>query len=186
MQKPINLEHLARLAEHLDGIGERQAAIMARADLALLRDNQTVPYERLLHVAAELVHSGDTLLGNVRAEIGQIVDARNCEIAAAQGGPAVAELLDAVIALAVRLVAPYRNASRVRPEIGEQVVYVDLLPDLAGMDEATLAAHTGEVREIGPTRLRDSDPIMVLVRWPRSSQWVNVEQIAAVRMWRQP
>lgn len=179
MKKPINLEHVGRLAEHLDAIGEHQAAIIVRSDLTLLRMAETVPYERLLHVAAELVHDGDTQLHNVREQIAEHITAQRCWAAASEGGGAVAELVDAVIVMAVRLMAPYRNAGRAWPALGEKVMCLDVLAGIERMDDEALAAHTAVVRQIDPARHR------VRVEWPTSARWVGIEEIAAVQVWRQ-
>jgi len=180
MQKQINLGHLARLAEHLDAIGEREAAVMVRSDLASMRLGEPVQYERLLHVAAELVHDGDTQLHNVREQIATHITAQRCEAAAAEGGGAVGELVDAVIVMAVRLMAPYRNASRAWPAVGDKVVCLGVLPELAAMDDQTLFANTAVVQQIDPGAWR------ARVEWPTSARWVGIEEIAAVHVWRQP
>lgn len=178
MQKPINLDHVARLAEHLDAIGERQAAIIVRAALAQLREGEVVPYESLLRFASELVHDTDVQLEHVREVIAHRLSAQQCWVAAGQGGGAVAELLDTVIVMTVTLLAPHTHVSRGWPVVGEPVVRLSALPCIADSDSDTLAANTGVVAELDTAKRR------VRVQWPAGERWVDMDEIAAVRTWR--
>jgi hypothetical protein len=123
---------ISALAEHLDTFGDdgRQAAIVVRDVLSILRGGQDAYHGPLIQFAADLLHSvtvGDSLVG---------------------------------------------------PLVGESVITHAALRDVSEMDEASLQANIGIVRQLDSQRRR------ARVQWPTHTRWVYYDSIAAFRTWR--
>jgi len=185
MKQPDNLDRVAALAEHLDSLGtsdSRKAAMVVRDVLSILRSGTTAAYYGpLVQFAAELLHDSTVQLDRVREHLAGRITAAQCWDAAANGGGAVAELVDAAIVMTVQLTAPQMHVHRVWPTVGETVMLIEHLPAVGAMRDADLADYSGTVTELDTATRR------VCVNWPMGGpQWHRVDEIAAVRVWRQP
>lgn len=176
MNNPDNLDRVQALAEHLDTLGKRDAAIVVRDVLSSLRVGSWRPDGQLVEFAAEVLHDTTSQLAAVREEISKRITAQQCHDAAAGGGGAVAELLDAALVMAVRLTAPQMHVHRTWPIVGESVVILGALAEIAEMNGPSITSCIGIVRHLDTRRRR------ARVHWPTHNRWVAVDELVAFRL----
>lgn len=172
------LRQVAELAEHLDHTGARDAARVARHHLSIMRGARSSA-GALIVWAAQLIASAGRDLEAVRemAASGPVT-AQDCHTAAAEGGHAVAALVDTALAAAVLTLAPMTFINRRYPVVDERVVVVRQMTDPDRPVSWPLDdSEYGRVREV------DVANGQARVTWPTDAAgcWFDLRDIAGVR-----
>src|SRR5687768_7108751 len=105
---PDPLDPIGALAEHLDSVGEHQAAFVVRDVQSSLRSCcEPIPdAASLVQFTAGLVADSTAQLEQLREVASKRITAEQCWTAASAGGAAVAELVDHALGLAASLTGP--------------------------------------------------------------------------------
>lgn len=180
MNNPDPLNPISTLAEHLDELGEHQAAIVVRDVLSSLRSccDPIPDTATLVQFVAGMVHETSARLNDVREKASKLITAERCWDAAKNGGSAVAELVDLALVMAVRSTVPHMHVNRAWPTVGETVMTTAVVAEVGRMTIAELKTNTGTVRQLDTRRRR------VRVQWPTHSRWMDVGDVVGFRSWR--